>query len=135
VNSGAGVTSGMGVDVAALAGESGSVTPEEGSGIKSDSEGMMMTFAACGLAAEGFLASTVLCPTGVGLVGEESSPCIGLEALQAVDRGASFCLFGVLSSTTSFSFSFSFLDSYGDLMGVAFPTGPFGVPRRVFSDL
>jgi hypothetical protein len=71
----------------------------------------------------------------VVLIGDCSSPCTGLDALHPAGRCMILCLFGALSSARSFSFSFSILASYGDLIGAAFPTGPFGVPRRLFSDL
>ena len=61
------------------------------------------------------------------------SSCTGLDALQTGGAGAVFCLFGARSSASSFSFSLR--ASYGDLIGWAFPIGPFGVPSSVLRDL
>jgi hypothetical protein len=88
---------------------------------------------ACGI--RPLLASGMPARNAVVLTGGDSSPCTGLDALQPERRGVTFCLFGALSSANPFSFSFSFLTSYGDFMGAAWPIGPFGVLRRVFSDL
>jgi hypothetical protein len=88
---------------------------------------------ACGV--RPLLASAVPARNTVVLTGGDSSSWTGLDALHPVGRCMTFCLFGALSPANPFSFSFSFLTSYGDSMGAALPTGPFGVPRRVFSDL
>jgi hypothetical protein len=128
------VFDGSDTDLTTLAGVLGSVTLDEMNGMGSDSDEMVMTWAGCGIAGCGrpFLASVV--PAAI-LTGEWSSPCAGLDALHPVRLCAVFCLFGALSSVSLFSFSVSFLTSYGDFIGAAFPTGPFGVPRRLFSDL
>jgi len=121
-----------------LAGVLGSVTSESKTGKWSDSDEMVMALDTGGMRACGLrvvLASAVFAHSGMFLAGGESSPSTGLDALQPPGRWATFCLFGDRSSALSFSFSFSFLSSYGDLIGRAFPAGPFGVPSKVLSDL
>jgi hypothetical protein len=133
------VTFGLGLASVALAGELGSVTSSDvKTGMWSDSDEMVMALDTGGMRACGlrlFLASAVFAHSGVFLAGGDSSPSTGLEALHSPGRRATFCLFGDRPSASSFSFSFSFLASYGDFMGCALPTGPFGVPSRVLSDL
>ena len=133
---GAEVTGGLAFGLTAFAGVLGSVTSDDCTGIWSGSDEMVMTLDTGGMrvcGARAPFASAVLAHNGVVLFGGDSSPSTGLEALHPPGRCATFCLFGALSSSNSFSFSF--LASYGDFIGCAFPTGPFGVPRRVFSDL
>jgi hypothetical protein len=124
----------VGIVWTALAGVLDSVTSE----MRSDSEEMVMILAGRGMAAWGVRAlftSAVLAHSGIGFLGENSSPLTGLDALHSAGRWIVFCLFGALSSGKSFSCSFSIRTWYGDLMGTAFPTGPCGVPSRVLSDL
>ena len=95
-----------------------------------------MTVAVGGMNLAGFRAFTVsdgcTC-TAEFLFAMGLSSWTGLDALQFVRDWLVFCLFGVGSSTSSFSFSFR--ASYGDFIGCAFPIGPFGVPSSVLSDL
>lgn len=120
------------------AGVLGRVTPDEMAGGRSDSDDIVMGLEGCAfetLEACRFVGSAVLVHSGGGLTGDGSSTWTGLEALQPVGRWSSFCRFGALSSNRWSSFSFSLRASYGDLIGTAFPTGPLGVPSKVFSDL